>query len=1407
MPFRPDDPKYNRVILREGFDLNPDIHVETPSAIETVGAALRKENPIVSAFNAFGNIKSTDSDNFDPDFRVVESIQGTEYEGQQSSFSDARNEDDVERIKRQLDRERDDDETLAASGAFGVFATLGAALLSPTSALPGGGIVTAAKGGVSIGKSALSVSKSALLAAGIDEAVLQGTQHTRSGQDTALALGGSVILGGFLGAGAAKLSKVEFARSANAVEQVPESIQELDKAFRAYALEADAIEAGNLSDGPRSVGAADANVSLEVLNEKTFQFISKIPILGLITKTTPVTRVMLSANHSARRVLAGLVETPLQWAVNAKGQTVNNGVVPVETRIRTRKHNEIATSFRDTEKLYAEYVNDGPSGNVSNAAAPLVGRYQNFSSNGQKHHRTGFYQEVGKAMRNGDIHDIPQVQKAAQVIRKNVFDKSYKEMVELGIIDTDLNLKNGQSYLTRSYNNDKIKKNWDNGGENDLKVVLTEQFKNSRLEAQNRLASDDTVLNIQNDLATQREAGRQARKSYKTAENKAKAKRDTAKSSIKREEAKLRVTDKLRNQFDKRKADLIQKTTDGYKSVDDLTWRKAALVGADGRSKQAGDLFDDIIKREAKALKDPDNIDQSEINQISSDKAELQQQLLDQGHAVDLNDGTPDLSFAQEISVQIKTAKQVLKNAPPDMLRAMVDLGGVKSGSDAGELKSIFDTSSMRYSRSSGFDPDDMRGMLSDLGYLEPNSTVADFWNAVRANKEGDKIYSFQEHGADIEAYEAAKAFSDTLDELGLDINDATAKDIIGTQTKIAQNENTAKAKSKEAGRSANIAKKSSARSDDNITKAFDRLETANERLADLHSNVAPRVRDEILTSRKNVKSLLPKLKKAKKAQSRDEFYANYDDADIDTAVQDVFTTLQGLKPGQHSYGASLSSPSRARTLDIEDKYLEPWLENDAGLIMSNYFDSVVPDIEITRTFGDLELTDAMSKINDEMHRQLRSATTEKQRIKITNEAEASTKDLQAMSQRIRGVYGVPDNPDDIFVKAGRISRSVSYMGYLGGMTISAIPDVASVIGRGGVEAAFGTIDAITDPKRFAMSVKEAQELGASAEWYLNSRAASISDVADQYGQTSKFERGLATATNTFSHATGMVAWNTGWKSVGGALIVSKASKAAFAVKTGKATTKDLTALAENGIDTAMAQRIATQLEKHGDMNGNLWLAQAGKWDDPAARDAMQHMVTREIDLAIITPGQDKPLIMSREGGKFFLQFKSFIASANDRILLSGIQRRDASVLAQVTVAIALGRLVGNLKADAAGYERKTGAAAWEDAIDRSGLAGWLLEAHSIGNSLAGGNLSISGEQVSRFNNRSKIGSLTGPNVGLLSDFGEGLSAAASGKATSRDVHKLAKPIPGNNLFYVTGLFKKVEDRMGEVLGAKPRDE
>lgn len=228
-----------------------------------------------------------------------------------------------------------------------------------------------------------------------------------------------------------------------------------------------------------------------------------------------------------------------------------------------------------------------------------------------------------------------------------------------------------------------------------------------------------------------------------------------------------------------------------------------------------------------------------------------------------------------------------------------------------------------------------------------------------------------------------------------------------------------------------------------------------------------------------------------------------------------------------------------------------------------------------------------------------------------------------------------------------------------------------------------------------------------------------------------------------------------------------------------------------------------------GVRDGNVWWANTESWADQKAVEAFRSFLVRDVDRTIVTPGQDKPLWMSNEVGKLIGQFKSFAVGSIQRTLLTGLQQRDMAALNGTLMMLALGALTYWTKQQIAGQPISDNPAKWAtEALDYSGLMGWLMEANNIAENATGGRVGLSqltGETATRYASRNQFGALLGPTFDLGGDVFSGLRAATTGEWTATDVHTMRKLIPLQNLFYIRQLFDAVEAGVGGAFGIPAR--
>jgi hypothetical protein len=140
---------------------------------------------------------------------------------------------------------------------------------------------------------------------------------------------------------------------------------------------------------------------------------------------------------------------------------------------------------------------------------------------------------------------------------------------------------------------------------------------------------------------------------------------------------------------------------------------------------------------------------------------------------------------------------------------------------------------------------------------------------------------------------------------------------------------------------------------------------------------------------------------------------------------------------------------------------------------------------------------------------------------------------------------------------------------------------------------------------------------------------------------------------------------------------------------------------------------------------------------------------------------------------------------------------------------LALGALTYKIKTEGGGYEVSSDPRKWAvEAFDRSGLAGWLMEANNMAEMATRGRVGLSavtGEISSRYASRTQAEALLGPTFGAALEAQRLTGAAFAGDWSAGDTHALRKLMIGQNLFYVRGLFDAAENGVNNAFGIPAR--
>jgi len=489
----------------------------------------------------------------------------------------------------------------------------------------------------------------------------------------------------------------------------------------------------------------------------------------------------------------------------------------------------------------------------------------------------------------------------------------------------------------------------------------------------------------------------------------------------------------------------------------------------------------------------------------------------------------------------------------------------------------------------------------------------------------------------------------------------------------------------------------------------------------------------------------------------------------------------------------ALRGPLRARKFTIDDDLIEEFLENDIEVLGTRYLQQTGADIELTRKFGSVTLEDEIKQIQD-YYTNLMKTSDGKKAIALGKKMDADIRDIAGMRDRIRGVYGFQE--DNIWTRIGRSTRDLNYLRLLGGVTVSSLPDAARILMAEGFVKTFskGLGPLATNTKQFKLAASEAKRYGIGTDVLMSGKSEVIADVGDYTQGGTMIERGLSGAANKFGRINFLDYWTSGMKQLHA---VTMQTSIFDGLSKGKFDKR----LSRLGIDEQSAKDMMVQVRKHGKNEDGVWITGAKNWDRPDLERMWGAAMRKESDRVIIIPGQEKPLFMSSELGKSIGQFRSFILSATQRVLVAGVQGQDHNAMGGMISLVGMGMFSYYLKQNIAGRETSDDPAEWIlEGIDRSGATGILAEIHNTVEKVSSNSVGLRSllgisAPASRFVSRSMAESLLGPTLGSLLSTTVAASNAltSSGPMTDADVRALRRLVPLQNLSVIRGIERLAE--------------
>ncbi len=446
---------------------------------------------------------------------------------------------------------------------------------------------------------------------------------------------------------------------------------------------------------------------------------------------------------------------------------------------------------------------------------------------------------------------------------------------------------------------------------------------------------------------------------------------------------------------------------------------------------------------------------------------------------------------------------------------------------------------------------------------------------------------------------------------------------------------------------------------------------------------------------------------------------------------------------------------SKHRTAWINSSEVKPWLVTDVDTIAGAYsrlvsaevrskqfvqrmgYDNVSQLLDAVRADGDLRAKDTVLEDGTIIKK------TPAERNRIIEESIAMQK---LLADSLAAQQGRLSKNDPLSRRLGYI-RKYTLLNKLGNVFISSITDLAMPIFLHGLPRTMirGWGSMITNPEMFNMNKRQLQNFGVGIEMKMNAVLRNLAEPGDVVGHVStNAEKMMDFAVAGFGKATFISQWTAGGKAMAGHMSLYHTIDDLMQwAETGKMSQKSTARLARFGIDVDQWQGIVDQVKKHSADYNNTKVVDLSLWDDIAAKEAIGGQVLAEVNNTILKPSAGDVFITAQKNPivGMMTQFGSFMMAATNKILLSGMQRRDAEVAQGIIALFMLGMLSSQIKniQNGRGVEKDLKKLSLSG-LQGSGLMGWGTDKVS---SL------VFPSSYGRYAERSFAASLAGPAAGI----------------------------------------------------------
>lgn len=486
---------------------------------------------------------------------------------------------------------------------------------------------------------------------------------------------------------------------------------------------------------------------------------------------------------------------------------------------------------------------------------------------------------------------------------------------------------------------------------------------------------------------------------------------------------------------------------------------------------------------------------------------------------------------------------------------------------------------------------------------------------------------------------------------------------------------------------------------------------------------------------------------------------------------------------------------TKSRDWDIPDTLLEAGLNNNAMDIGLQYIENsnkLARFQEFLNEMGETNIAGVRNRLKSEYDTQVAKISKAKDYNKLKAQAEADfIKDRALMDDFFAMALGQFNrrSPAD---RALRLLRTYNYVRLMGYIVLSSVTDLAMPIfkhgfGRTVMDGYVGGAKSVLSGYR-KMQINDLKDIYAALDIEASNTLKTILDpeFTRSAGNTGDmFNAAGDWASSKFGKVSGIDYWNVIHKRMGARMAMSRIVRDIKNYANISETEK--TYLNSLGIGRNNIKSILDQIDNHASDYNGAYITNIHEWTNKTAKEAFRGAIIKEIDSTIVTPsrGDIARLQQKSEIARTLLQFKGFFSAMSTKVIINGLQRRDANVLQGIISLLTLGAAQYNLRMVMQG---KTPDNSPEnllvESMNRSGILGLA------GDPIFGLILRpyVTG---SRYMQQSAVEYPLGPSASLIKDLSKVYSDTLRLNFDDKTAKAMGHLIPFQNLFYLRLLIDK----------------